>query len=123
MIDVRELRKSYGTVTAVDGVSFSVGAGEVFGLLCPNGAGKSTLIRMMTCLTRPGSGTSLIHGRDVTGEPGAIKPLIGVVPQESNLDRELTALDREALLSLLVMAGYTLLFLVVGTRLIRKYSE
>lgn len=91
MIEARELRKTYGTAAAVDGVSFSVGAGEVFGLLGPNGAGKSTLIRMMTCLTRPDSGTCAIAGRDVSAEAGAIKSLIGVVPQENNLDRELSA--------------------------------
>lgn len=91
MIRLRELRKTYGPVKAVDGVSLSVTAGEVFGLLGPNGAGKSTLIRMMTCLTRPDSGNCRIAGRDVTLEAGAIKSLIGVVPQENNLDRELSA--------------------------------
>lgn len=91
MIEARELRKTYGTVTAVDGVSFSVGTGEIFGLLGPNGAGKSTLIRMMTCLTRPDAGKCRISGRDAVAEAGAIKSLIGIVPQENNLDRELTA--------------------------------
>lgn len=91
MIQARELRKTYGAVKAVDGVSFSVAAGEVFGLLGPNGAGKSTLIRMMTCLTRPDAGTCRIASRDVALEASAIKSLIGVVPQENNLDRELSA--------------------------------
>jgi ABC-2 type transport system ATP-binding protein len=91
MIKVKSLHKNYGTVAAVAGVSFSVGSGEVFGLLGPNGAGKSTLIRMMTALTRPDSGSCLIAGHDVMAESTPIKSLIGVVPQENNLDRELTA--------------------------------
>jgi len=91
MIEVWELRKSYGTVMAVNEVSFSVGPGEVFGLLGPNGAGKSTLIRMMTCLTRPDAGSCRIAGRNIASEARTVKSLIGVVPQENNLDRELSA--------------------------------
>ena len=90
MIQVNDIRKTYGKVTAVDGVSFSIGKGEVFGLLGPNGAGKSTLIRMLTALTRPDGGSAVIGGRDVVAESSSIKSLIGVVPQENNLDRELS---------------------------------
>jgi len=71
-------------------VSFSIGKGEVFGLLGPNGAGKSTMIRMLTCLTVPDGGSANIEGRDVVAEASAIKSRIGVVPQENNLDRELS---------------------------------
>ena len=90
MIQVNDIRKSYGKVKAVDGVSFSIGKGEVFGLLGPNGAGKSTMIRMLTCLTVPDGGSANIEGRDVVAEASAIKSRIGVVPQENNLDRELS---------------------------------
>jgi ABC-2 type transport system ATP-binding protein len=90
MITVRELRKTYGKVAAVDGVSFAIGKGEVFGLLGPNGAGKSTLIRMLTALTRPDGGSCSVAGHDAVAEASRIKTLIGVVPQENNLDRELT---------------------------------
>ncbi|MFA7061134.1 MAG: ABC transporter ATP-binding protein [Pedobacter sp.] len=90
MIEVSKLKKTYGKVTAVAEVSFSIGKGEVFGLLGPNGAGKSTLIRMLTCLTRPDSGCASIAGHDVVSEAATIKSLIGVVPQENNLDCELS---------------------------------
>jgi ABC-2 type transport system ATP-binding protein len=90
MIVVRELRKTYGRVAAVNGVSFAINRGEIFGLLGPNGAGKSTLIRMLTALTRPDGGCCSIAGHDAVGETWRIKSLIGVVPQENNLDRELT---------------------------------
>ncbi len=90
MIAVNNIRKSYGKVQALDGVSFTIDKGEVFGLLGPNGAGKSTLIRMLTCLTRPDDGSASIAGHDVVGGAAAIKSLVGVVPQENNLDRELS---------------------------------
>lgn len=97
MIRVSSLSKSYGSVStrliAVDAVSFEVPRGTVFGLLGPNGAGKSTIIRMLTTLSRPDSGTCLIDGFDVVRDPLKIKKRIGVVPQENNLDRELTAFE------------------------------
>jgi len=90
MIEVNGIRKTYGKVAAVDGVTFSIGKGEVFGLLGPNGAGKSTLIRMLTCLTRPDGGSARIGGHDVVADASEIKSLVGVVPQENNLDRDLS---------------------------------
>jgi ABC-2 type transport system ATP-binding protein len=90
MIKVCDIRKSYGKVQAVDGVSFSIAKGEIFGLLGPNGAGKSSLIRMLTCLTRPDSGRATIGGHDIVAGCARIKSLVGVVPQENNLDRELS---------------------------------
>lgn len=90
MIVVNDIRKNYGKVQALDGVSFTICKGEIFGLLGPNGAGKSTLIRMLTCLTRPDSGTATISGHDVVRDAAKIKSLVGVVPQENNLDRELS---------------------------------
>jgi ABC-2 type transport system ATP-binding protein len=90
MIAVTDIRKVYGKVQAVDGVSFTIARGEIFGLLGPNGAGKSTLIRMLTCLTRPDSGSATIGGHDIVAGAARIKSLVGVVPQENNLDRELS---------------------------------
>jgi ABC-2 type transport system ATP-binding protein len=90
MIRINDIRKRYGSVQALDGVSFTIGKGEIFGLLGPNGAGKSTLIRIMTGLTRADSGSAAIGGDDVGGKSFQIKSLIGIVPQENNLDRELT---------------------------------
>jgi ABC-2 type transport system ATP-binding protein len=84
------LRKSFGTVRAVDGVSFAVHAGEVFGFLGPNGAGKTTTINMLTGLARPDGGTIRIAGVDCSRDPKAAQRLMGVVPDESNLYPELT---------------------------------
>jgi ABC-2 type transport system ATP-binding protein len=91
MIEAESLIKNYGAVRAVDRVSFKIPAGQVFGLLGPNGAGKTTMIRMLTTLSRPDSGRGLIDGFDVVKNPMGIKMRIGVVPQENNLDRDLTA--------------------------------
>ncbi|MHB9138355.1 MAG: ABC transporter ATP-binding protein [Victivallaceae bacterium] len=93
MITVENIHKNYGRTAAVDGVSFTIGRGEIFGLLGPNGAGKSTMIRMLTALTRPDAGVCAIDGHDVVREAAVIKSLIGVVPQENNLDRELSVED------------------------------
>jgi ABC-2 type transport system ATP-binding protein len=90
MIEVNNIHKTYGKVRAVDGVTFSIARGEIFGLLGPNGAGKSTLIRMLTCLTKPDGGSATIGGFDVMNGASSIKTLVGVVPQENNLDRELS---------------------------------
>jgi ABC-2 type transport system ATP-binding protein len=86
-ITVDGLRKSYGKVQALDGVSFSVRAGEVFGLLGPNGAGKSTTVRVLATLTRPDEGTASVSGHDALREPNAVRRSIGYVPQESGVDR------------------------------------
>ena len=73
-IDVRSIVKKFGDFTAVDGVSFSVEAGEIFGLLGPNGAGKSTLIRMLTTLLPPSAGTAIVNGYDITRQPDDVRP-------------------------------------------------
>lgn len=97
MIAVSGLIKSYGTgahrFLALDRVSFHVASGTVFGLLGPNGAGKSTTIKILTTLSRPDAGQCIIDGIDISSAPLAIKKRIGVVPQENNLDRELTAYE------------------------------
>jgi len=87
------LTKKYGEVRAVERLSFTIPQGEVFGLLGPNGAGKTTTIKMLTTLSKPDSGRCTIDGFDVVKNAFAIKGRIGVVPQENNLDRELTALE------------------------------
>jgi ABC-2 type transport system ATP-binding protein len=91
IIKVRELTKFYGSIPAVDHISFDVKEGEVFGFLGPNGAGKTTTIRMMVGLTRPNSGTAVINGHDVLKESVEVKRTIGLVPETSNLYGELTA--------------------------------
>ena len=105
MIEIEGLTKTYGAVRALDGLTLSVGRGEVFGLLGPNGAGKTTAIKIMTALSRADSGICRINGRDTKGWPPELKRLIGVMPQENNLDRDLTV--RENLLVYGMLHGLT----------------
>ncbi|MDQ6650572.1 MAG: ABC transporter ATP-binding protein [Actinomycetota bacterium] len=80
-------------VNAVDGVSFTVSPGEVFGLLGPNGAGKTTTVGVLTTRVRPTAGRALVAGVDAVGEAVRVRRLIAVVPQRSNLDRSLSIRD------------------------------
>ena len=86
-IAVEALRKRYGDVQALDGVSFVVSEGEVFGLLGPNGAGKSTTVRVLVTLTTPDEGSASVGGHDVRRDPGAVRRTIGYVPQDSGVDQ------------------------------------
>jgi ABC-2 type transport system ATP-binding protein len=86
-----DLQKKYGSLTALDGVSFTVGKGSIFGLLGPNGAGKTTTIRIMTGLTKPESGNVSILGCDIAKDTIRAKKKIGVVPETSNIYEEMTA--------------------------------
>ncbi|PWW82440.1 MULTISPECIES: ABC transporter ATP-binding protein [Prosthecochloris] len=92
-IKVSGLRKSFGDVVAVDGISFDVMDGELFGFLGPNGAGKTTTINMLTGLARPDAGTITVGGIDCAKKPKSAQHLIGVVPDESNLYPELSGYD------------------------------
>jgi ABC-2 type transport system ATP-binding protein len=85
-IEANGLVKTYGEVQALQGVSFSVAEGSVFGLLGPNGAGKSTTVRILTTLTRPNEGSAQVAGIDVLGDPQAVRRSIGVVAQKSGFD-------------------------------------
>jgi ABC-2 type transport system ATP-binding protein len=89
-ISARGLTKRYGDVLAVDGLDLDVAPGEFFGLLGPNGSGKTTTIHMLSTLLRPNAGTAAVAGRDVRSAPVAVRASIGVVFQESALDRTLT---------------------------------
>jgi ABC-2 type transport system ATP-binding protein len=86
-IVVSDLHKRYGDVQALDGVSFSVREGEVFGLLGPNGAGKSTTVRVLVTLTHPDSGSASVNGHDVLREADTVRRSIGYVPQDSGVDQ------------------------------------
>jgi multidrug/hemolysin transport system ATP-binding protein len=89
-LDVRELQKSYGQVKAVDGISFRVEKGELFGFLGVNGAGKSTTINMLCTLLAPSGGSARVCGWDLGKDNEKIRRSIGVVYQENGLDRELS---------------------------------
>jgi ABC-2 type transport system ATP-binding protein len=108
MIEVRDLRKSYGATTAVDGVTFTIRDGETFGLLGPNGAGKSTTIGMLTGAIRPDSGSIGING---SAEPGnaAARMNLGVAPQALSLYEELSAIEN--------LAFFAQLYRLSGARL------
>src|SRR5579885_1807705 len=93
MIEVDGLIKVFGGFRAVDGLSFSVPAGEIFGFLGPNGAGKTTTIKMLTTILAPTAGRILIDGRDPVREPLAVRRAFGIVFQDSSVDNELTAYE------------------------------
>jgi lipooligosaccharide transport system ATP-binding protein len=90
IIRARGLVKRFGDLIAVDGIDFSVPEGECFGLLGPNGAGKTSTIRMITCVSPLGGGELFVDGLDVTKHGRAIKARLGVVPQDENLDPDLS---------------------------------
>src|SRR6202521_1660609 len=89
-VEARQLVKSYGTVRAVDGVSFQVGRGEIFGFLGANGAGKTTTLRMLCGLLTPTSGTALIEGIDIFAEPLKAKAKLGYLDEEPFIHPHLT---------------------------------
>src|SRR5262245_52637456 len=89
-IEAINLRKAYGAVQALDGMSLSVEAGTIFGLLGPNGAGKSTTVKILTTLTRPDEGEARVAGLDVARESARVRRMIGVVGQKQGFDREST---------------------------------
>jgi ABC-2 type transport system ATP-binding protein len=91
-IEAEGLVKTYpGDVRALDGLSFRVEEGTVFGLLGPNGAGKSTAVKIVTTLARPDDGRARVAGHDVLAQPGEVRRAIGVVGQRAGADREATA--------------------------------
>jgi len=89
-IDVQQIVKKFGDFTAVNGITFAVEAGEIFGLLGPNGAGKSTLIRMLTTLLPPTSGTATVGGFNIATQADGVRHSIGVIPQAMTSDLELS---------------------------------
>lgn len=92
-IEVQDLHKRYGAVRAVDGISFGVAPGEIFGLLGHNGAGKTTTIRVLTGRARPTRGAASIFGHDVVGQRETVKPLINLVFEDQNLYERFSGRD------------------------------
>src|SRR5213083_930581 len=90
MIEVERLTKRFGTFTAVDHISFSIGKGSIFGFLGPNGSGKSTVIRMLCGILEPSEGRAFIAGVDVVKDADSLKGLIGYMSQKFSLYDELT---------------------------------
>ena len=90
MIEVQDLRKSFGGRVAIDGISFRVEKGEILGFLGPNGAGKTTTMRILTGFIPPTSGTARVAGLDVVEEPREVKRRIGYLPEHPPLYKEMT---------------------------------
>ncbi|MDG6986095.1 MAG: ATP-binding cassette domain-containing protein [Nitrososphaerota archaeon] len=93
IVKVEGLSKSFGNLKAVDGVTFEIKEGEIFGFLGPNGAGKTTTINMLTTLLRATSGKAEIDGLDIHKHPNEVRRRVGVVPQEYTADEDLTGLQ------------------------------
>ncbi len=90
IVKVEGLSKSFGKLKAVDGVSFEITEGEIFGFLGPNGAGKSTTIKMLTTLLTPSSGRATVCGYDLINDARNVRGSVGVVPQEYTADEDMT---------------------------------
>lgn len=90
MISVKELRRSFGPIVAVDGISFDVEKGQVLGLLGPNGAGKTTAMRMLACFLKPDSGSASICGHDILRNPVEVRRLLGYLAENSPAYNEMT---------------------------------
>ncbi len=101
IITAHHLIKDYDGFRAVDQIEFSIREGECFGFLGPNGAGKTTVMRIISCFMPPTAGQVAVFGMDVAKDPSAIKARIGVMPQDDNLDPDLTVNE-----NLLVYARY-----------------
>ena len=93
IVTVTNLSKRYGSITAVDRISFSIYSGEIFGFLGPTGAGKTTTINMMTGLARPTAGSIIIDGIDAVRNIKKAQSIMGIVPDESNLYDEMDGFD------------------------------
>lgn len=105
-IEVIELTKTYPPdIRAVDGVSFAVDEGEVYGFLGPNGAGKTTTIKMILTLTRPNSGSIQVYGIDALKSPSAVRQMMGYVPQDVSADGDLTGYENLLIFSKLYYVG------------------
>ena len=89
-VSVKNLHKSYNNIHAVNGITFDVEYGKVFGILGPNGAGKTTTIKLLTTLLKPSSGKILIFGKDITMHPLEIKKKVGIVSQRPSYENNLT---------------------------------
>jgi len=101
IITAQKLIKEYNGLRAVDGIDFAIGQGECFGFLGPNGAGKTTVLRIISCFMPPTSGAVTVFGEDVSRRPSEIKARLGVMPQDINLDPDLSVIE-----NLIVYARY-----------------
>lgn len=92
-IETRNLTKVYGNFTAVNSLNLEIPDKSIFGMLGPNGAGKTTTIKMLTCLIQPTSGQAIVGGYDVEKNPDEVRNLLGMVPQQVSLYKDLTVME------------------------------
>ncbi|MBI4049253.1 MAG: ATP-binding cassette domain-containing protein [Candidatus Doudnabacteria bacterium] len=104
-IEVRELRKSFGEVVALDGIDLEVSRGTILGLLGPNGAGKTTLVRILTTLLKPDAGQAKVLGMDVVGQADTLRSFFGLAGQSVTVDGNLTGLENLELIGKLYHLG------------------
>jgi len=90
MINVKQLRRTFGPIVAVDSISFDVEKGQVLGFLGPNGAGKTTAMRMLTCFLRPDSGTAAVCGHDINTQSIAVRRCVGYLAENAPAYSEMT---------------------------------
>ena len=90
-IHIDQLTKRFGSLVAVDTISFDIEHGEIFGLLGPNGAGKTTILSMLATMLKPTSGSATVNGMDIEREEDGVRKSTGIVFQNQSLDEELTA--------------------------------
>ena len=93
LVSAKDLRKNYGSLTAVDGIAFEIREGECFGFLGPNGAGKTTTVKMIHCVSPVTSGTLIVNGLPAHINNRALKKMTGIIPQEITLDVDLTVYE------------------------------
>ena len=115
IIEVKNLSRHFGTLKAVDGISFHVNEGEIFGLLGPNGAGKTTTIKMLTTILKPTSGDAKVAGFDIKGDQRDVRSNIGIVFQDPSLDDELTGREN--------LEFHAILYRISGERMEKKVRD
>ena len=118
IIIAQNLIKDYNGLRAVNNINFTIHQGECFGFLGPNGAGKTTVMRIISCFMPPTSGTVTVFGTDVTARPSDIKSRLGIMPQEENLDPDLSVTE-----NLVVYARYFDIRKKDSQRLVRELLE
>jgi ABC-2 type transport system ATP-binding protein len=120
-VEAIDLVKKFGDMTAVDGVSFQIPQGSVFGLLGPNGAGKTTIVRMLTTMSRPTSGTARVAGHDILTDPAMVRRSMGLTGQAATVDETLTGRENIRLIGRLY--GLPRKYLVgIGEELLERFS-
>jgi ABC-2 type transport system ATP-binding protein len=115
IVETVNLTRKFGEDVAVAGVNLRVERGQIFGLIGSNGAGKTTTVRMLTTLLKPTSGTALVDGFDIVGQPGRVRASIGYVPQEAQADEALTGREH------LILQGR--LYGLVGASLTQRIDK